>query len=191
MKVKVLLVVLIFFYKINLNAAEAGMPQLDPTYWFSQAFWLILIFSLLYISIAKFFIPKIKDNLDDRENKIKDDLDEAKELNELAEKKNLEYENMLIKAKKDVTKILLDSKNQLDKSINSKKEAFEKDLENQIKKVENEIIEAKKKSANKINLMSEEISSQIIKEVTGHKPNDATLKKAVIEISKERVNKNL
>ena len=191
MKVKVLLVVLIFFYKINLNAAEAGMPQLDPTYWFSQAFWLILIFSLLYISIAKFFIPKIKDNLEDRENKIKDDLDEAKELNELAEKKNLEYENMLIKAKKDVTKILLDSKNQLDKSINSKKEAFEKDLENQIKKVEDEIIEAKKKSANKINLMSEEISSQIIEEVTGHKPNDATLKKAVIEISKERVNKNL
>ena len=46
MKVKVLLVVLIVFYKINLNAAEAGMPQLDPTYWFSQAFWLILIFSL-------------------------------------------------------------------------------------------------------------------------------------------------
>ena len=191
MKAKVLLVVLIVFYKINLNAAEAGMPQLDPTYWFSQAFWLILIFSLLYISIAKLFIPKIKDNLDDRENKIKDDLDEAKELNELAEKKNLEYENMLIKAKKDVAKILLDSKNQLDKSINSKKVAFEKDLENQIRKVENEIFEAKKKSANKINLMSEEISSQIIEEVTGHKPNNATLKKAVIEISKERVNKNL
>ena len=144
MRVKVLLVVLIVFYKINLNAAEAGMPQLDPTYWFSQAFWLILIFSLLYISIAKFFIPKIKDNLEDRENKIKDDLDEAKELNELAEKKNLEYENMLIKAKKDVAKILSNSKNQLDKSINSKKEAFEKDLENQIKKVENEITEAKK-----------------------------------------------
>ena len=191
MKAKVLLVVLIFFYKINLNAAEAGMPQLDPTYWFSQAFWLILIFSLLYISIAKLFIPKIKDNLDDRENKIKDDLDEAKELNELAEKKNLEYENMLIKAKKDVAKILLDSKNQLDKSINSKKVAFEKDLENQIRKVENEIFEAKKKSASKISLMSEEISSQIIEEVTGHKPNNATLKKAVIEISKERVNKNL
>ena len=39
--------------------------------------------------------------------------------------------------------------------------------------------------------MSEEISSQIIEEVTGHKLNDATLKKAVIEISKERVNKKL
>ena len=28
----------------DLFAAEAGMPQLDPTYWASQAFWLILVF---------------------------------------------------------------------------------------------------------------------------------------------------
>ena len=35
----------------DLFAAEAGMPQLDPTYWASQGFWLILIFTILYISI--------------------------------------------------------------------------------------------------------------------------------------------
>ena len=44
----------------DLFAAEAGMPQLDPRYWASQAFWLILVFSILYISIAKFYLPKIK-----------------------------------------------------------------------------------------------------------------------------------
>ena len=43
----------------NLFAAEAGMPQLDPKYWASQAFWLILVFAILYISIAKFYLPKI------------------------------------------------------------------------------------------------------------------------------------
>ena len=43
----------------NLFTAEAGMPQLDPKYWASQAFWLILVFSILYISIAKFYLPKI------------------------------------------------------------------------------------------------------------------------------------
>ena len=48
----------------DLYAAEAGMPQLDPTYWVSQAFWLILIFSVLYISISKFYLPTIKNNLD-------------------------------------------------------------------------------------------------------------------------------
>ena len=40
----------------NLYAAEAGMPQLDPKYWASQSFWLILVFSVLYISIAKFSV---------------------------------------------------------------------------------------------------------------------------------------
>ena len=31
----------------DLYTAEAGMPQLDPTYWASQAFWLVLIFAIL------------------------------------------------------------------------------------------------------------------------------------------------
>ena len=43
----------------NLFAAEAGMPQLDPKYWASQAFWLVLIFALLYLAISKFFIIKL------------------------------------------------------------------------------------------------------------------------------------
>ena len=63
------------------------MPQLDPTYWASQAFWLILIFTLLYLALSNLFIPKIKDNIDNRENKIKDDLDEAQKLKNLAEEK--------------------------------------------------------------------------------------------------------
>ena len=48
------------------------MPQLDPRYWASQAFWLILVFTILYISIAKFYLPKIKVNLDKREIRIKE-----------------------------------------------------------------------------------------------------------------------
>ena len=67
----------------ELFAAEAGMPQLDPTYWASQAFWLILVFTVLYISISKFYLPKIKDNLDNRENKIKEDLENANKFKEV------------------------------------------------------------------------------------------------------------
>jgi len=77
---------------INLLAAEAGMPQLDPTYWASQAFWLILIFTALYLALANLFIPKIKSSIDNRENKIKDDLDEAQKLKNLAEQKLKEYD---------------------------------------------------------------------------------------------------
>ena len=65
-----IIILVLLTINTNLFAAEAGMPQLDPTYWASQAFWLILVFTILYISISKFYLPKIKINLDDRENKI-------------------------------------------------------------------------------------------------------------------------
>ena len=84
----------------DLYAAEAGMPQLDPTYWASQGFWLILIFTILYISISKFYLPKIKNNLDNRENKIKEDLENANMFKEQSEAKIKEYKVILENAKK-------------------------------------------------------------------------------------------
>ena len=122
-----LLVVGIFITsQINLLAAEAGMPQLDPTYWASQAFWLILIFTLLYLALSKIFIPKIKESIDDRENKIKDDLDEAQKLKLIAEEKLKEYELTVEEAKKAVLKTLFVSKNKLSLEIQNKKKKFEK-----------------------------------------------------------------
>ena len=139
-------IILIALMAINadLYAAEAGMPQLDPTYWPSQAFWLILIFTLLYFSISKFFLPKIKNNLDNRENKIKEDLENANKLKELSESKLKEYELILENAKKEVSKIHFDTKKKLDKDIQSKKEVMEKDIENEILKAQKEIEELKK-----------------------------------------------
>ena len=140
----------------DLFAAEAGMPQLDPTYWASQAFWLILVFSILYLSISKFYLPKIKKNLDDRENKIKEDLDEANTLKSISEKKIKEYEFILENSKKEVTKILLDSKNKLNNDMQNKKITIEKEIENEISKTQKEILDLKNSSVNSIKTISQE-----------------------------------
>ena len=191
MWLKVPLIIFIFWFETLLFAAEAGMPQLDSKYWFSQSFWLILIFLALYLSLSKFLIPKIKNNLDDREKKIKDNLDEAKELSELADKKNLDYEKEISNAKKEVIKIITDSKKQLDKNIAQKKEKFEKELEKEIKKAEQEVIDLKKISGQSINSIAEEISSKIIENITGDKLNDSSIKAAVNEVSKNKIGKYL
>ena len=112
--------------EINLLTAEAGMPQLDPTYWASQAFWLILIFTALYLALANLFIPKIKNSIDNRENKIKDDLDEAQELKNLAEQKHKEYELSIENAKKEVQKIIFESKNKLNLKKQKKKKKLKR-----------------------------------------------------------------
>jgi F-type H+-transporting ATPase subunit b len=173
----------------NLIAAEAGMPQLDPKYWASQAFWLILTFTILYISIAKFYLPKIKNNLDNRENKIKDDIDDANKFKELSELKLKEYEKIIENAKKEVVKIYVDSKNALDKDIKAKKEVIEKEIENEIFKAQKEIGELKKNSLSDIHKISENIVSNLIENISGDKLNESSIKATVEDISKKRVSK--
>ena len=177
--------------KNNLFAAEAGMPQLDPTYWASQAFWLILVFTILYISIAKFYLPKIKDNLDNRENRIKDDLDDANKFKELSELKLKEYEKILEDAKKEVIKIHIESKNLLDKDIQTKKERIEKEIEKEILKAQKEISDLKKNSISDIQKISENIASNIIETISGDKLNESSIKAAVEDISKKNLGKYL
>ena len=175
----------------NLFAAEAGMPQLDPTYWASQAFWLILVFTILYISIAKFYLPKIKNNLDNRENKIKEDLDAANKFQESSELKLKEYEKILEDSKKEVMKIHLDSKNKLDKDIQIKKEAMEKEIEDEISKAQKEILNLKKNSVNAISAISQEIASNIIEKMSGDKLNESSIKAAVEDVSKKKLGEYL
>ena len=175
----------------SLFAAEAGMSQLDPKYWASQAFWLIIVFSALYIAIAKFYLPKIKNNLDGRENKIKDDLDDANKFKELSELKLKEYEKILESAKKEIIKIHLDSRNALDKDIQAKKTEIEKEIENEILKAQKEIVELKKDSLNDIHKISENIASDIIENISGDKLNESSIKAAVEEVSKKSIGKYL
>ena len=175
----------------DLFAAEAGMPQLDPTYWASQAFWLILVFAILYISISKFYLPKIKDNLDNRENKIKEDLENANKFKEQSEAKAKEYESILEKAKKEVLKIHFESKSILDKGIKSKKESMEKEIEREILKAQKEILELKKNSISSIQSISESIVSNIIENISGDKLNESSIKATVDDISKKNINKYL
>ncbi len=173
----------------ELYAAEAGMPQLDTKYWASQAFWLILIFSLLYISILKFYLPKIKNNLSNRENKIKEDLENANKYKEQSEAKLKEYEIILQNAKKEVSKIHFESKNSLNKTIQANKEKIEKDIENEISRARKEIVELKKNSISSIQNISENIASNIIENISGDKLNESSVKAAVNEISKNKINK--
>ena len=185
------LIIAISAMKTDLFAAEAGMPQLDPKYWASQAFWLILVFTILYISIAKFYLPKIKNNLDDRENKIKDDLEHANKFKELSELKMREYEKILENAKKEVTKIHIESKNSLDKDIKIKKETIEKEIEQEILKAQKEISELKKGSIKDIQKISEEVASDIIQTITGDKLNESSIKATVEDVSKKNMGKYL
>ena len=172
----------------NLFAAEAGMPQLDPTYWASQVFWLTIIFASIYFLIAKIFIPKIKNNIDSRENKIRKDIEEAALLKEDADKKLKQYNDLIEEAKLNARKILSDSRKKLNEDLQIKKDQIEKEIKKETENAEKEIEKFKINSSKKAILISEEIASNIIKDIFGEDLNKSSLKAAVSEITKEYKN---
>ena len=175
----------------NINAAEAGMPQLNPEYWFSQIFWLIIFFIILYLAVSKIYLPKIKNNLDNREKKIRDDLGQAKDLKELSEKKNVEYLQLIEKAKKKIEKNIADSKIEIADKIEKKRENIENEIEVEITKAQKEIAKLKIDSVSDIKKISEDLTSEILEKIIGDKLNNSSVKATVDQITKKELNKLL
>ena len=180
-------IVLIFstLFGGSLFAAEAGMPQLDPEYWASQAFWLVIIFLSIYILIAKIFIPKIKSNIDMRESKIRKDLEEAKTFREEAEKKLKTYNDLMASGKIDAKKILSESSQKLNEEIQAKKNKVQKEIEQETHNAEKEIQKFKSESLEKVNIISEEIVSSLVKDIFGEDLNRSSIKATVSQVLKE------
>ena len=169
-------------------AAEAGMPQLDPTYWASQVFWLTIIFSAIYFLIAKIFVPKIKGNIDARESQIRKDIDEANTLKEEADRKLQKYNSLIDEAKLEARKILSEGRKKINEDIQSKKEQIEKDIQKETLEATKEIEKFKINSLNKVNIISEEIISEIIQDIFKEDLNKSSIKATVSEVMKERRN---
>ena len=106
--------------------AEAGMPQLNPEFWAAQIFWLILIFSSLYLVIWKIFLPRITNSIENRKLRVVNDINYAQKLKENAEKKLNEYNKIIEKTKKEAKKIIEDNKKKLEYDIKKKSKSLTK-----------------------------------------------------------------
>ena len=183
-KLFALLTFLLFLEK-NLYSAEAGMPQLDPEYWPSQIFWLIIIFLTIYILISKIFIPKIKGSIDMREDKIRKDLEEAKTFKEQAELKLKEYNSLMEAAKLDVKKIISKSRQKLNNDMQIKREEIQKKIDGEISNAEKEIKKLKNDSSGKVSLISQDIVSNLVKDIFGEDLNKSSIEATVSQTIKE------
>ena len=143
----ILKTVAVYFLSINfIHAAESGgMPQLDPEFWFSQIFWLVITFGILYLVLSKIILPKISDNLETRKSQVLDNLELAEKQRNDSEAKLKEFDNIILKSKIDSKNLFNESRKKLLNDINSKRQKLEEEIDKEIKIVEAEIIELKNK----------------------------------------------
>ena len=179
----------LFFLKEVFAAESGGMPQLNPEFWVSQIFWLILTFGILYIVLSKFILPKISGNLELRKSQIQENIEAAEKQREDSESKLKEYDEIILKSKIEAKNIFKDTRDKALKDINSKREILEKQIDEEIKKAEKEIIELKKTGPEKINKIAIETSSEVLKSLIGTDVNNSSISAIVHDLSKKNGDK--
>ena len=169
--------------------SETGMPQLNTEYWTAQIFWLIVIFSILYLIIWKIFLPRITYSIENRKSRVVNDLDEAQKLKDNAEKKLKEYNEIIEKSAREAKKIIDDSKKILVRNIEDKKQKFNDEIEKEIIATEKEIKNLKKNSISNIANIAADTSAEIIRQIISTKVNESNVSAVVNEITKKEMEK--
>jgi len=178
-----------FFLKEVFAAESGGMPQLNPEFWISQIFWLILAFGILYLVLSKLILPKISKNLELRKSQIQENIEAAEKQRENSESKLKEYDDILSKSKLEAKKIFKDARDKVLKDINIKKETLEEQIDEEIKKAELEIQKLKKSSPEKINKIAIDTSSELVKKLIGAEVNNSSISAIVDDLSKRNGDK--
>ena len=179
----------LFFFKEVFAAESGGMPQLNPEFWISQVFWLVLTFGILYGVLSKLILPKISANLESRKSRIQENIEAAERQREDSENKIKEYEDIIDKSKIEAKNIFKETRERAVKEINTKKENLEKQLDEEIKKAEKEINILKKSAPEKINKIAIDTSSEILKNLIGAEVNNSSISAIVDDLYKKNGNK--
>jgi F-type H+-transporting ATPase subunit b len=167
--------------------AEEGMPQLNPDYWVSQIFWVILVFTILYVILWKIILPKINENLENRKSQILTDLDDAQKFKDQSEENISEYNKIFNQAKQDAKKILDETRKKINLDIENKNNQFNLEIDKEIENAEKEIKTLKLSSIKDINKISIETSSEIVRKMVGTEVNASSVSAIVEDISKKEI----
>ena len=167
------------------SGESGGMPQLNPEFWVSQIFWLVLTFGLLYIILSKLILPKISDNLESRKSQILENIETAEKQREESEKKVKEFEKIILDSKIEAKNYFNEARQKILEDITIKKNSLDKDIDDEISAAEQEIKNLKTASSEKIKNIAIETSSELIKQLIGEEANNSSISAIVEEQSRK------
>ncbi len=180
-KIIIYLLALFSVNQIAISAETGGMPQLNPEFWISQVFWLVVTFGILLIVLSKFILPNIRNNLEKRKSQIMENIEIADNQKIDSEKNIKEYDRIILDAKVAAKKTFSLAKEKIQLDLTKKKEKIESELNSEIDVVEKEINDLKKSAPEKIGLIAVDTASEIVNKLIGVEVNKSNVSAIVNE----------
>ena len=155
------------------------MPQLDPTTFATQIFWLVITFGALYAILSRVALPRVADILAARRKKIDGDLDAAATLKSEAESVLKAYEKAMADARAQAQATLRQAAEDLAADAATKNAALSERLNREIKAAEERIAAAKNRAVDQISEIAGAAAVQATARLIGRAPDANAVRVAV------------
>tara|TARA_Y100001970_G_scaffold169909_1_gene207664 strand:+ start:431 stop:925 length:495 start_codon:yes stop_codon:yes gene_type:complete len=164
------------------------MPQLNPEFFISQLFWLILSFVFLLLFLWKISLPRISSVLEKRENKINDDISQAKQLQAEAEEIQKKIDIQLQNAKSEASDLIKNTTLSFHQQTTEALKKLDDDLSNKLEKSTETIENNKTNSLQEINNNMYEITKLILSKISRINTDEKEIKETVDNLQKNSIN---
>jgi F-type H+-transporting ATPase subunit b len=147
--------------------SAGGLPQFDPSWWPGQIVWLLVIFLVIYLLMAKVFVPRVGGTIADREDRITGDIAQARRLKEEAEKQAAEAAAETAKARARAQKLAAEAKARVTAEAATRQGAEEARLAENLAVAEAGIRTARDQAMSHVRAIAAESAGAIVTKLTG------------------------
>lgn len=162
------------------------MPQLDPTSFPSQLFWLVMSFVVLYILLAWLLLPRVQSVLLTRKQTMQNDVDQAEEFKSQAARAESRYEKDLAQARAMSQEMLAQAHAQASAQSAKRRAEMDAMVESRLMEANEAIRNAKQGIAAKLTPMAGDLASLIVETLVHEKPDSRDIGNAISEVSREK-----
>ena len=147
------------------------MPQINqlPDIFFSQLFWLLVVFGIIYFWIGRGMVPKIQSVVEDRDRKIADDLAAAQRAREEAEAAEEAYRERIDASRSEALKVAQEAKHQAALDTEKRLKTIDAKIGKRVAEAEEKIRAAADAARRELEPVAAEAASELVAKLTGQK----------------------
>lgn len=151
----------------NTNAAEAAysvhpMPQLEPSFWGNQVFWLLVTLVVIYFVLSRIALPRIAAVLAERQGTITNDIAAAEALKAKAVEAEEAYNQALADARAEAQRIAAETKAEMQAELDAATAKADAEISEKLAESEKAIAEIRANAMASIEDVAKDTAAELI-----------------------------
>lgn len=167
------------------GAHSAGMPQLDPTSFASQLFWLTVSFILLYLVISKSALPRVHEVLEKRHGRLQFDLSQAEEMTREAEAARLAFERKQSESRARSSEMIAAAQKESDQQLAAEQTRLDTELAKKLSDAAKTLSGRRAQLRATMLPVAEELTLAIVEKISGVKPSGDRVRQLVKSLDEQ------